>query len=106
MKSKIRSRVPSALMLLVLLASPSLPQSMGKQEPLGIVVTNKPEQPVEVAQSPSAYSQFIDPVNGLPADELVRYTLAHNGELAAATQMIAEARGRLRQAGLRANPMI
>jgi cobalt-zinc-cadmium efflux system outer membrane protein len=52
------------------------------------------------------YSQYIDPVNGLTADALVRYALEHNGELAAARQMIAEARGRLRQAGLRANPMI
>jgi cobalt-zinc-cadmium efflux system outer membrane protein len=52
------------------------------------------------------YSQYIDPVNGLTASALVRYALAHNGELMAARLMIAEARGRLRQAGLKANPML
>ncbi|MGH9850996.1 MAG: TolC family protein, partial [Blastocatellia bacterium] len=53
-----------------------------------------------------AYTRLIDPANGMTADDLVRYALEHNGELAAARKMIAEARGRLRQAGLKPNPMI
>ena len=60
----------------------------------------------EPANTISVYPQFIDEINGLTADDLVRYALAHNGELAAARQMVAEARGRLRQAGLRPNPMV
>ncbi|HQR33040.1 MAG TPA: TolC family protein [Blastocatellia bacterium] len=40
------------------------------------------------------------------ADDLVKLALERNGELQAARQMIAEVRGRLRQAGLKANPML
>jgi cobalt-zinc-cadmium efflux system outer membrane protein len=57
-------------------------------------------------QAPSAYSRFVDQSAGLSAGDLVNYALKHNGELQAARQMIAEARGRLRQAGLKPNPMI
>jgi len=80
--------------------------SPNEQKTMGVVLSGKPLEPVQPAQAPSAYPQFVDPVNGLTSDDLVRYALAHNGELAAARQMIAEARGRLRQAGLRANPMV
>lgn len=41
-----------------------------------------------------------------PNDDLVKLALERNGELQAARQMIAEVRGRLRQAGLKANPML
>ena len=44
--------------------------------------------------------------SGLTADDLARLALRQNGELQAARQMIAEARGRWRQAGLKANPML
>jgi cobalt-zinc-cadmium efflux system outer membrane protein len=82
------------------------PRAPNEQETMGVVLSGKPPEPVQLAQTPSSYPQFIDPVNGLTADDLVRYALAHNGELAAARLMIAEARGRLRQAGLRPNPMV
>ena len=85
-------------------ASP--PRAPNEQETMGIVLSGKPTEPVQPAQMPSSYPRFIDPVNGSTADDLVRHALAHNGELAAARQMIAEARGRLRQAGLRPNPMV
>jgi cobalt-zinc-cadmium efflux system outer membrane protein len=82
------------------------PQASNEQETMGIVLSGNVTEPVQLVQTPSSYPRFIDPVNGLTADDLVRYALAHNGELAAARQMIAEARGRLRQAGLRPNPMV
>ncbi len=44
--------------------------------------------------------------NEMTAEALVRYAFEHNGDLAAARAMIAEARGRWRQAGLKANPML
>ncbi|MBI1762719.1 MAG: TolC family protein [Acidobacteria bacterium] len=68
--------------------------------------------PVESAPAPasaapiSVYARLIDPAKGMTADDLVRYALEHNGELLAARRMIAEAQGRLRQAGLKANPML
>jgi cobalt-zinc-cadmium efflux system outer membrane protein len=58
------------------------------------------------AEQASTYARLIDPANGMTADDLVRYGLEHNGELAAARAMIAEARGRWRQAGLKPNPML
>jgi len=61
--------------------------------------------PVNATQA-SAYTRLIDPANGTTADDLVRHALEHNGELQAARKMIAEARGRLLQAGLKPNPMI
>jgi cobalt-zinc-cadmium efflux system outer membrane protein len=63
-------------------------------------------QPTPMIQTPSSYSRFVSTVNGLTEKETIQYAVAHNGELAAARQMIAEARGRLRQAGFRANPML
>ena len=51
-------------------------------------------------------AQFIDATSGLTAEDVVRYALAHNGDLAGARAAIGEARGRLNQAGLKANPML
>ena len=51
-------------------------------------------------------TQFIDPVAGLTAGDVVRYAIAHNGDLAAARVAIGEVRGRLNQAGLKPNPML
>src|SRR4030095_242207 len=127
MKRKIHLRMLIAALLLISSAAHVLPQSVKRQEEpgqaksspsvespsvpgeqeIGIVLAGKPSKPVQaLPQTSSSYSQFIDAVNGSTADDLVRYALAHNGELAAARQMIAEARGKLRQAGLRPNPMV
>ena len=106
MKNRFCVKAISASLVLVLSAGASLSQSVGEQDSLGLVLPSKPKPSAEMVQAPSAYSQFIDPVNGLTADDLVRYALTHNGELAAARQMITEVRGRLRQAGARPNPMV
>ncbi|MDQ3013189.1 MAG: TolC family protein, partial [Acidobacteriota bacterium] len=60
----------------------------------------------QLTEARAAHSRFIDPMNGMTADDLVKRALEQNGELQAARLMIAEARGRWRQAGLKANPMI
>lgn len=75
-------------------------------EHAGLVLSSNRPAVVEPGRVASIYQQYIDPVDGMTPDDLVRYALANNGELAAARQMIVEARGRLRQAGLRPNPMI
>src|SRR5437868_14532025 len=77
-----------------------------EQGEIRVVRSGNPTKPVLSLQTASSYSRFIAPVNGLTADDFVRYALAHNGELAAARQMIADARCRLRQAGLRPNPIV
>jgi cobalt-zinc-cadmium efflux system outer membrane protein len=99
---KVLTRSTVAALLLMLSTEAALPQSMTG----GLVVSAKQPAKIEPAEPRSMYSQYIDPVNGLTPDALVRYAIAHNGELAAVRQVIAEARGRLRQAGLKTNPMI
>ncbi|HKV39983.1 MAG TPA: TolC family protein, partial [Blastocatellia bacterium] len=83
-------------------------QESGVRAGSGIVA---PAAPARAPSSAGAvrldsYSQFVDEVNGATPDDLIRYAFQHNGELAAARQMIAEAEGRLNQAGLKANPMV
>lgn len=73
---------------------------------LGLVLSGARPAAAEPVRPASIYQRYIDPVDGLTPDDLVRYALAHNGELGAARLMIAEARGRMRQAGLRPNPML
>jgi cobalt-zinc-cadmium efflux system outer membrane protein len=94
-----------AALLVSCIGSASAQSESGQERP-GLVLKDVPVKTAVPAQAPSSYSRFIDPVNGLTADEVVRYALRNNGELQAARQMIAEARGRLRQAGLRPNPMV
>ncbi len=66
----------------------------------------EPEHAPVSAEQASAYARLINQATGMTVDDLVRYALEHNGELAAARKMIAEARGRLRQAGLKPNPTL
>src|SRR5262245_24156654 len=75
-------------------------------QPVGLVLSSARPANRLSASAPSMYEQLIDPVNGLTKEDLVRYAVQHNGELEAARQMIAEARGKLRQAGLKPNPML
>jgi cobalt-zinc-cadmium efflux system outer membrane protein len=106
MKQLISSRSIGALLLLAITAPVALPQALTDRQAIGLVLSAKPPKPPGSAEPRSMYSQYIDPVNGLTSDDLVRFSLAHNGDLIAARQMIAEARGRLRQAGLKSNPML
>lgn len=50
--------------------------------------------------------RYYDPLQGTSSNELVRRSLASNGDLQAARLDIVRARARLRQAGLRPNPTV
>ena len=54
----------------------------------------------------SSLVRYLDPVNGLTADQAVAYALAHNGELLAMRSEIDAARAMVRQAALRSNPSV
>ena len=84
----------------------ALSRSRSEQEMAGLVKRAGTPEPPAPAHAPASYARFVDRMNGLTDNEVVQYALAHNGEIAAARQMIAEARGRLRQAGFRPNPMV
>ncbi len=53
-----------------------------------------------------ALARYLDPINGLTADEAVRVALENNGELVAARKEIEAARALVKQAKLRANPSV
>lgn len=73
---------------------------------LGLIAATVLSQSTVENNSVIPQSRFIDATAGATTDDLVKRALEQNGELQAARQMIAEARGRQRQAGLKANPMI
>ena len=62
-----------------------------------------PPAPAAVTTKAAGY---INPVEGLGVAEAVRYALTHNKGLLADRKLVEEAVGRLKQAGLRANPML
>ena len=51
-------------------------------------------------------SRYVDPTSGMTADEAVKYALTHNPELDAARKEVEAAQALVRQAALRANPML
>jgi cobalt-zinc-cadmium efflux system outer membrane protein len=98
------STVKSGATIVLLLAYSAGAQPASGQ--VGLVLSGARPAATEPVRPASMYQQYIDPVDGLTPDDLVRYALAHNGELGAARLMIAEARGRMRQAGLKPNPVL
>jgi len=54
----------------------------------------------------SSLVRYLDPANGVTADQAVAYALAHNGELLAARSEVAAARAMVSQAALRSNPSL
>ena len=102
-ENKVTRFVAVAILVTVLEVS-AFGQEVGRE--IGMVSNGSRVDRSSAEPQRSFYEQIIDPVDGLNADDFVRYALARNGELAAARQLIAEAHGRLRQAGLRSNPII
>ena len=86
--------------VLALRATVGLAQESGIVAPAARAV----QQPA--GEEARSYSRFIDNASGSTADDVVRYAFDHNGELGAARQMVAEAAGRLHQAGVKPNPMV
>ena len=95
------ARICSAALMVAMPWSSARPQSANE---MGLVLTAK--GPSKETTPTAAFSKFIDQTEGLSSADLVKLALERNGELAAARETVAEARGRLRQAGLRPNPMI
>lgn len=106
MKRKLVCKILAVTLLNTFSVMPAFPQSINKPTEGLIALTTPPVSTAESVEPQTAYRQFIDEAKGLTADDLVRYALQHNGELAAARQMIAEAQGRVKQAALKANPML
>jgi cobalt-zinc-cadmium efflux system outer membrane protein len=67
--------------------------------------TNTPPDST-TAPTQTTVSRYLDQTNGMTADEAVAYALAHNADLEAARKEIDAARAMVKQARLRANPML
>lgn len=71
----------------------------------GSVCAQTPSGPA-AEQKSALLTRYVDQQLGMTADELVTYALAHNLELQAAHKEIEAAQAMVRQARLRANPML
>ena len=60
----------------------------------------------KLPQTPPSVSRYLDQTAGMTADEAVKYALSHNAELEAARKEIDAAKAMVKQARLRANPML
>jgi cobalt-zinc-cadmium efflux system outer membrane protein len=92
-RESVRPRIVVALTLLSFTQPIALAQTTTLQEPT-------------TAQTSTTASRYLDQTNGMTADEAVAYALAHNAELEAARKEIDAAKALVKQARLRANPML
>src|SRR5262249_7907048 len=107
MKRSMMIKTIATGLLFSSLATDALPQSADEEFKNGGGVLSAKKAPSdEAVEIKTVYPQYVDAKDGLTADDLVKYALEHNGELAAVKQVIAEARGRLHQAGLKPNPTV
>src|SRR5205814_5339632 len=60
----------------------------------------------KLPQTGASVSRYLDQATGMTADEAVAYALTHNAELEAARKEIDAAKAMVKQARLRANPML
>src|SRR4051794_15325883 len=78
--------------------------------PACIVLVLAPLLPVfaqtPATKNPKTSSLYLDPQNGMTADEAVAAALENNGEIQALRQEVEAARSLVKQAGLRANPKL
>jgi outer membrane protein, heavy metal efflux system len=74
----------------------------------GVALSRVPQPPAfnEATTISPAVALYYDPLQGSSSEDVVRRALLSNGELAAARLDINRARARLRQAGLRPNPIL
>jgi outer membrane protein, heavy metal efflux system len=73
--------------------------------PIALAQTTTLPEPA-TAQTSTTASRYLDQSNGMTADDAVAYALAHNAELEGARKEIDGARAMVKQARLRANPML
>ena len=103
---KIKQIIQQASMLAALC---TLPATAIAQSTQGEVATNKVRNIPSVAvPAPvkTGTAVYLNPVDGTSVEDAVRYALTHHKGLLADRKLIEEAQGRLKQAALRANPML
>lgn len=98
-----RRVLASFIFLVLCLSTPVLAQS-AESGPLPAAPDKAPK--AAARGSSSTLARYFDPVQGASSNDLVRRALTSNGELAAARLDTERARARLRQAGLRLNPVV
>ena len=79
---------------------------MSAKVPAQVSGSMPPTPKAPATQTEPSLSRYLDQINGTTADGAVAYALAHNGDLEAARKEIEAARAMVKQARLRANPML
>ncbi|HWQ35903.1 MAG TPA: TolC family protein [Blastocatellia bacterium] len=88
---------------LLLTAAPITPAQITR-DTLAASLTSEPPATAPTPKPESA--RILSPVAGLSLEDAVKYALANNKNLMADRMLIAQATGRLKQAGLKPNPML
>jgi len=91
-----------AILLTACVSEPALAQSAATAEGA------TPQTPAADSspQASTSVSRYLDQTNGMTVDEAVAHALSHNAELEAARKEIDGAKAMVKQARLRANPML
>src|SRR5262245_9949303 len=94
----------SLLKTIVVVGSLMLSHSIPVETPAQSLLPEAGTLKITVSTEPLV--RYFDPQAGMTADQAVAYALAHNGELLAARKEIDAANALVKQAALRANPML
>lgn len=73
--------------------------------PIGLAQSNASPD-AKPPQTPASVSRYLDQTSGMTADEAVAFALTHNAELEAMRKEVDAAKALVKQARLRANPML
>jgi outer membrane protein, heavy metal efflux system len=96
-------KILGALITIILVLEISLGDIFSQDKPSETALIVSASERDEQQQS---IKKYLDQATGMSVDEVVAYALSHNGELLAARAEAEAARGLLKQAGLRPNPML
>jgi cobalt-zinc-cadmium efflux system outer membrane protein len=98
------TRTGFQLFIISLLAVAPVTLAQTARDTLAANLTSEPPATAPAPKPESA--RFLSPVAGLSLADAVKYALANNKNLMADRTLIAQATGRLKQAGLKPNPML
>lgn len=104
MRYRIAKNNCAALLFITLLALSANGQQADNV--VSLAAAEARSAPSTSASTRSAVGAFMNPLAGMSVADAVKYALAHNKNLQADYKLIAEAEAKLKQAGLKPNPML
>lgn len=99
MKRKLTATLTATLWLMI------LPESIALAQASQLAVNSHSAEATASLTAPAS-TAYLNPLAGMSLAEAIQYALANNKSLLADARLIAQAEGRLKQAGLKPNPML